>query len=128
NHINAISSLQGEEFSDDPEVIAEAIDGFMFNPDPANEASSFESIQIYIPSVDIVNLNQNPIICVNYGDEDEENPNETITGYRLKDDGTLEKIIVSEAMAAQQLVWVVGVNERPNVPCPPPTTTGSGGT
>lgn len=78
--------------------VNQAINGFSYFEET-------EYVQIYIPFIDLVNLNSNPIICLNLNGED------TLPGYKLVN-GELVSYDVTKEMAQENLVWVVSVNER----------------
>lgn len=78
--------------------INEAINGFSYFDET-------EHVQIYIPFIDAVNVNSNPIICLNLNGDD------TLPGYRIEN-GLLVTYNVTKEMAQENLVWVVSVNER----------------
>lgn len=61
--------------------------------------------QIYIPYIDQVNLNSQPVIAILTFSETES------VGYRLRTDGYFDVIRIDEAFAQNNLVWVISPNE-----------------
>lgn len=82
--------------------ITEAVQGFDY-------FGKMAFIQVYIPFVDIVNLNSNPIICINTNDDD------ALPGYYLDGNNELVQILVDENFAEENLIWVISVSETEGV-------------
>jgi hypothetical protein len=65
-------------------------------------------LQVYIPFIDEVNLNQMPIIAILIDNDT------LLQGYKLNDDNTISVVTLTEDMAKSNLVWVISVNETVN--------------
>ena len=81
--------------------INQTINGFPFDEDTLY-------FQIYVPYIDQVRLDVQPVIAVLTSSETD------AVGYRLKENGYFEAIHVNEAFAQQNLVWVISLNETVN--------------
>ncbi|MDQ3073655.1 MAG: hypothetical protein M3Q97_10380 [Bacteroidota bacterium] len=79
--------------------LSSAVNGFGYYDDTLY-------IQIYIPYKDLVDRNENPVICINYSDE-----YDTLQGMFLNGSGTIDYISVDSNYAKENLVWVISVNE-----------------
>lgn len=94
----------------DEEKINEAVSGFSYH------TNSTAYIQIYIPFIDLVDLNSTPVVVL--GMDDVCNSD----GYILSEDGMISAIDVDEEFAKNNLVWVISVNEtvdnEGNIPNP----------
>ena len=65
-------------------------------------------LQVYIPFIDEVNLNQMPIIAILIDNDT------LLQGYKLNDDNTISVVTLTEDMAKSNLVWVISINEVVN--------------
>jgi hypothetical protein len=75
------------------------------DPDAFLEALSASDVQIYWPFSENFDATEAPVITYNPGGSETRN-----TGYLRKADGTVEEVIVDEAMARERPVWVVNRN------------------
>ena len=78
--------------------ITDAIDGFDY-------FDEIGFIQIYLPFIDDVDFTQQPAIAICLDDVEE-----TI-GYEVQSDGSFRAIMIDEAYAENNPVWVISVNE-----------------
>jgi len=94
-----VNHASGNGVPHDLASINQAINGFSYFGENA-------FVQVYIPFVELVDLNADPIIVINPNDSD------ILTGYYLDNANNLVTVTVDEDYAMQNLVWVISVNER----------------
>lgn len=95
------SMYHNTEIYDLEERVSQTINGFGYYMDN-------KFIQIFIPFIDKVDLNSNPVIALGMEDQ------EYTDGYQLDTNGNLSGMIVGERFARENLVWVISINEVVN--------------
>ncbi len=91
------------------EKIRTAVNGFYFLKDNYY-------LQVYIPFYEQVNLKQTPTLILGahkkVSKATKKGTDEDMEAYQLQSNGKVKKMIVNEAYAKKNLVWVVSINER----------------